>query len=100
MAKKKKTQLKPVARKFATTSIPKKVVETPPPAESPAEVVQESAPIVAEASSTAPSSLPEVKGDGLTPEIQALQALVEKYQDKTEKEIVRTIKVRLHPTFP
>lgn len=94
MAKKKKTQLKPVPRGFATTSVPKKVVE-------------------AETEDTSsPASTDEAKGDGdqvvengnVTGvpeqavqeefdldkvEEQSLQNLVDKYQEKTEKEIVR-----------
>lgn len=99
MAKKKKTQLKPVARGFATTSVPKKVVqeEEPPGGADPvASAGEESAPG------------PGVLGNGIGPEPvapvveeydpdkaeeQSLQNLVDKLQDKTEKEIVRTIKV-------
>lgn len=96
MAKKKKTQLKPVARGFATTSVPKKVVETPPEAEKSVEVVQDSSlPTAAEISSSAQGSTQAQaqEADSATPETQALQNLVEKFQDRTEREIVRTVKV-------
>ncbi|KAK7694503.1 hypothetical protein QCA50_001689 [Cerrena zonata] len=92
MAKKKKTQLKPVARGFATTSVPKKVVEIPQETEQSAEVVQESSVSVAETSVEASTQSQPQEAESFTPETQALQSLVEKYQDRTEKEIVRTIK--------
>ncbi|KAI0932374.1 hypothetical protein AcW2_001025 [Taiwanofungus camphoratus] len=93
MAKKKRTQLKPVARGFATTSVPKKVVQA----------------VEAEAS-TSDTSQPEVledvvastSGDTLQSQTEeydpdkheemSLQLLVDKFQDKIEKEVVRTIK--------
>ena len=71
--------------RFATTSILKK---PPPPGteeEAPPEVEKESA-----ASTAGPS--PPVLDEAT----QALQRLVDKYQEKTEKEIQRTIKVFLH----
>ncbi|RPD63094.1 P-loop containing nucleoside triphosphate hydrolase protein [Lentinus tigrinus ALCF2SS1-6] len=90
--KKKKSQLKPVARGFATTSVPKKVVETPKEPETPE-----------------PNDVPGVSGEqlnaavpgqeGKPPDVpalsdvdQALQSLVDKFQDKVEKEVVRTVK--------
>lgn len=83
MAKKKKTQLRPVARGFATTSVPKK---TPPPelpsvddVERPLNVEQGADEVVvAQASGT---------------EGQSLQYMVEKLQEKTEKEITRYFKL-------
>ncbi|KAI0257581.1 P-loop containing nucleoside triphosphate hydrolase protein [Lactifluus subvellereus] len=89
MAKKKKTQPKS-ARGFAVTSIPKKAQpETPPnqddvkgdlaPPELP-QVAQPHEPIEDEATSRRKA------------EERSLQDLVEKLQDKTEKEIVRTVK--------
>ncbi len=84
MAKKKKTQLKPVARGFATTSIPKKVVQVEPEPE-PAPPTEP----IAEASTADP-----VPGVTLDAEEQALQDLIEKYQDRTEKDVCRTVKVR------
>lgn len=86
MAKKKKTQLKPVARGFATTSVPKKVIEasvhdelaTPSlPSSSGAQTPVDSQESIQETSD--PASLQE----------QMLQSVVEKLQDKTEKEISR-----------
>jgi ATP-dependent RNA helicase DHX29 len=62
--KKKKTQLKPVARGFATTSVPKKVKSTSKPEQSVADQAQDA-------------------------ERLASQALVDKYQEKTEKDISR-----------
>ncbi|RDB29553.1 putative helicase C15C4.05 [Hypsizygus marmoreus] len=96
MAKKKKTQLKPVARGFATTSVPKKV--TPPEApdvedaalagqeeETSVEERQESSDIAAPLTQKEEFDLDKV-------EQQSLQNLVDKLQEKTEKEITRTIK--------
>jgi ATP-dependent RNA helicase DHX29 len=95
MAKKKKTQLKPVARGFATVSVTKKVVpgETeaeiavPPPAEG------QSTP---EPTDTASQLLTGGSQDGShsdQAEERSLQNFIDKYQDRVEKEIVRTLKV-------
>lgn len=93
--KKKKTQLKPVARGFATTSVPKKVV--PPPPEPTDEAVGD-APTV-ESLSQGNKALATVDASkhpgsagiskGLGEEGQASQTLVDKFQEKTEKEIAR-----------
>lgn len=108
MAKKKKTQLKPVARPFATASVPKKVVP---------ELVLEEVPD----GSAVPGDDNQASGDGDTQRVDSkgsarstkvsapepeseevkalraeeleLQGLVDKLQDKTEKEINRNIKV-------
>ncbi|PCH33517.1 pre-mRNA-splicing factor ATP-dependent RNA helicase prp22 [Wolfiporia cocos MD-104 SS10] len=87
MAKKKKTQLKPVARGFATTSVPKKVIRV---AEEnrPSETVD---PLVKEPANTAVDQAAEATPETVDPREQAAQVLVDKLQDKTEKEIVRTI---------
>ncbi|KAJ7631081.1 P-loop containing nucleoside triphosphate hydrolase protein [Roridomyces roridus] len=97
MAKKKKTQLKPVARGFATTSVPKKVVpeDTVAEADTPAGTTEE------EKSTTddgpaADSVATQATSDEFDPEKveeQSLQNLVDSKQDKIEKEIARTIKV-------
>lgn len=97
MAKKKKTQLKPVARGFATTSQPKKVVpppEEPEPTPEANAVDAEPAPIDSAGASTPVASQESV--DDFDPEKveeQSLQNLVDKFQEKTEKDIVRTVKV-------
>lgn len=97
MAKKKKTQLKPVARGFATTSVPKKVVEVAedvvaPDADVPSDEVQASGDASqAEGSvAAAPALVDEFDPDRV--EEQSLQNLVDKFQEKTEREISRTIK--------
>lgn len=103
MAKKKKTQLKPVARGFATQSVPKKVVEivadpdldssspTVPPSPAPEEAS-------GAAAGAASSGIRPTEGDQSDAtkqaEESALQDLVDKHQDRTEKEVVRTVKVR------
>ena len=86
MAKKKKTQIKSTARGFATTSIPKKVVQIEPEPEPPVtEPVVESSP---------PAPVPGgPTGPTLDAEQQALQDLIEKHQDRIEKDVCRTIKV-------
>lgn len=94
MAKKKKTQLKPVARGFATTSVPKKV--TPKEAEemeTPARnKIEESITSVSGETPGGDTTASSTLHDGLDPdkvEEQALQNLVDKLQEKTEKEIAR-----------
>lgn len=106
MAKKKKSQLKPVARGFATTSVPKKPTATE----------EELAPQFGDMShkstqgmngdssgkvdvidfntevmSSAPFEGSECNVEKT--EGQSLQNLVDKYQEKTEKDITRSIKV-------
>lgn len=99
MAKKKKTQLKPVARGFATTSVPKKVVpeEEPPSGDDLiASTGDESAlkpTIPGGGQGSQPVAPVEDEYDPDKAEEQSLQNLVDKLQDRTEKEIVRTIKV-------
>ena len=105
MPKKKKTQLKPgVARGFATTSIPKKAAqeeETAPPA---VDVPPSNGFLVIKA---ATETLPDqaalrgvpqdpVKSDA---ERDEQQIMVDKYQEKTEKELSRAIKAR-PPSVP
>jgi len=94
MPKKKKTQLKPVARGFATTSVPKKVLQDP---------ILDTCPATSSSiqSSTEDQPTDTVKGLGTTttasneefdPDLvdeQSLQNLIDKFQEKTEKEIVR-----------
>ena len=90
MAKKKKS-LKPVARGFATVSVPKK----PAPPEQPDDTAEGVGGTSGVQSSDQPAALvapPEP--DPETLEENALQAIVEKFQDKTEKDIVRSVKVR------
>lgn len=95
MAKKKKTQLKPVARGFATTSVPKKVIPVDESVEISDEEPQDA--VVTTTDDTA--NLSHSKGDALSDATtlanQRLQALVEKLQDKTEREITRVVKVWL-----
>ena len=93
MPKKKKTQLKPVARGFATTSVPKKVLPDPIP---------DTCPATSSSIQSAPEDQPTdtVKSLGTTtasneefdPDLvdeQSIQNLIDKFQEKTEKEIVR-----------
>ena len=90
MAKKKKG-LKPVARGFATVSVPKKPVRS----EQPDDAVEETGDASGAQSSNTPTT-PPVAPPEPDPEVleeSALQAIVEKLQDKTEKDIVRSIKV-------
>lgn len=94
MAKKKKTQLKPVARGFATTSVPKKVV---PVEEEEIDVPiagtdLEETKITEEGSKDGPVTAQggaESEFDPDKVDEQSLQNLVDKLQEKTEKEIMR-----------
>ena len=98
MAKKKKTQLKPVVRGFATQSVPKKIVEVQPDAEpescsstvpSTSEEVPSAQTDVATTAGTEDNQFDAVK----QAEERALQNIVDRHQDRTEKEIIRTVKV-------
>jgi ATP-dependent RNA helicase DHX29 len=95
MPKKKKTQLKPVARGFAVTSIPKKAPPEPPPPsrhDSDANRESESSEVPHSAQTHEPV---EDKAIILqNAEERSLQDLVDKLQERVEKEIVRTVKVR------
>ncbi|OAX44745.1 P-loop containing nucleoside triphosphate hydrolase protein [Rhizopogon vinicolor AM-OR11-026] len=96
MAKKKKTQLKPVARGFATTSVPKKVVENEQKPDDAANSTAEETPISGSSHSSVVAQVqadaPDHSFDPDKVEEQSLQNLVDKYQEKTEKETLRTIK--------
>ena len=99
MAKKKKSQLKPVVRGFATTSVPKKaVVIEEADTQSPADV------LAVNAEGSRPNDM--VRDESSDPVVQShagsdpdkereatLQSLVDKWQEKTEKDILRTLKV-------
>lgn len=93
MAKKKKTQLKPVARGFATTSLPKKVIPEDVPASEPLSV--EISAGRANADGDGHGTPPVQSGDEkqtsriISPEESNLQNLVDRFQDKTEKEVSR-----------
>ena len=97
MAKKKKTQLKTVDRGFATTSVPKKVVPAEEEARTQA-AVEESQPEQSASAGEVKENLPSSSAenapveDEFDPdkvEEQSLQNLVDKLQEKTEKEITR-----------
>jgi ATP-dependent RNA helicase DHX29 len=99
MAKKKKTQLKPVARGFATTSIPKKAVQTEEITLS-ADEVPPADGLVTEAAGEASADQATLRGvlrdsekfDADQDEQQFLQIIVDKYQERTERETSRAIK--------
>ncbi|KAH0590581.1 hypothetical protein H2248_000717 [Termitomyces sp. 'cryptogamus'] len=98
MAKKKKTQLKPLARGFATTSVPKKVtlVEAEQKETTPDNQIEESILSVQGETSTDVTIVSLNLQDEFDPEKveeQSLQNLVDKLQEKTEKEIARAVKV-------
>ncbi|KAJ7110080.1 P-loop containing nucleoside triphosphate hydrolase protein [Mycena epipterygia] len=94
MAKKKKSQLKPVARGFATTSVPKKVVlEDTAEVDSLAGSTEEEKSTV-EDRPNVDGVVTQAANDEFDPdkvEEQSLQNLVDK-QDKIEKEISRSVK--------
>lgn len=92
MAKKKKTQLKPVARGFATTSVPKKVIpqEVPDVADAPEDILNNE--VKVDRPGDSDDAIPPDQKDEFDTdkaEEQSLQLLVDKLQDKTEKEITR-----------
>lgn len=99
MAKKKKTQLRPVARGFATTSVPKKVIqpqltldEQLPQTEDDAH--NEDTLLAANGIRGGDTNVRELSIDGFDPEKveeQSLQNLIDKLQEKTEKEITRWV---------
>lgn len=87
---KKKKALKPVARGFATVSVPKKPILSEQ-SEDTAEVAGDTSGTQSSEVPTASVAPPEPDPEAL--EENALQAIVEKCQDKTERDIVRSIKV-------
>lgn len=103
MAKKKKTQLKPVARGFATQSVPKKTIDAKSedpdteasvtPAEDIVTTPEASASLTSGQTSTLHPLVGQDQFDPEQAEQQSLQNLVDKFQERTEKEIVRTLKV-------
>lgn len=102
MAKKKKTQLKSVARGFSTVSVPKKNVAAEPKEETeegPTPIVISQGASKKEEdkqglnNSVGQNTVATEEPDPEKVEEQSLQALVDRLQEKTEREIVRTIKV-------
>jgi ATP-dependent RNA helicase DHX29 len=95
MAKKKKSQLKPIPRGFATTSIAKKVIPLDEEPETPHHDgnVDDERPSRCKATNGNPVLVHEDEFDPEKAEEQSLQNLVDKLQDRTEKEVTRTIKV-------
>jgi protein-tyrosine phosphatase len=94
MAKKKKTQLKPVARGFATVSVPKKIASVEG-------IEGKSVEDTVGSSSRGVGGEPENTRDGqsqpgvtsdfdvVKTEEKLLQSLVDRHQEKTEKEVLR-----------
>ena len=97
MAKKKKTQLKPVARGFATVSVAKKVVVAEPEPEPESVPSPTEGPTTSDPTASSSTPAAQATSDEFDPEKaeeQSLQNLIDKFQDRVEKEIVRAIKVR------
>lgn len=90
MPKKKKTQLKPEARDFARTSIPKKapLEQGDTKEEEPSTI---GTPDAQDAQYREPVEYEALKGQSAGERF--LQDIVDKLQEKTEKEVVRTVKV-------
>jgi ATP-dependent RNA helicase DHX29 len=99
MAKKKKSQLKPVARGFATTSIAKKVVQSEAEEEVGGDVVADKTDEIQKVRNEGTIGGPfpgQDEADDFDPEkveTQSLQNLVDKLQERVEKEVSRTLKV-------
>ena len=103
MPKKKRTQLKPVARGFATTSVPKKVLPDPmldtcPATSSSIQSAQEDQPtdtakgLGTTTTTTTTTITTTTANEEFDPDLvdeQSIQNLIDKFQEKTEKEIVR-----------
>lgn len=94
MAKKKKTQLKPVARGFATTSLPKKTIPTPEVLfdETIPDLLKSSdarGAVASEDDYASPDVVVNKDANHNNVEEQYFQGLVDKLQEKTEKEILR-----------
>lgn len=94
MPKKKRTQLKPVARGFATTSVPKKVlpdpiVDTSPATSSSIQSVPEDPTDTVKGVDTTMTTASNEEFDPDLVDEQSIQNLIDKFQEKTEKEIVR-----------
>lgn len=101
MAKKKKNPKPSVSRGFATTSIPKKAVqaeEIAPPAEEVPPTTGSDG-LVTQTSADQAALRDSKKFDAEEDEQQFLQIMVDKYQEKTEKEVSRAIKA-CFPTLP
>ena len=103
MAKKKKSQLNPVARGFATTSQPSKRViaeaqEAAAIAESETAAASTPAPTPDQPANVTQTGDPSVVTDSkeLDFEEQTWQDMVDRWQNKTDREITRTIQVT-HP---
>jgi ATP-dependent RNA helicase DHX29 len=88
MAKKKKA-LKPVARGFATVSVPKKPLSS----EEPQDTAGTGDAPGAQNSDAPVASVAPPQTDQAALEEGVLQAIVDKLQDKTEKDVVRNVKV-------
>jgi len=98
MAKKKKSQLKPVARGFATTSQPSKraiaeAQEAAAIAQNEATVASTSEPTPDQTASVSPTGEPSAptESNELDFEEQTCQDMVDRWQNKTDREIARNI---------
>jgi len=89
MAKKKKTQLRPVARGFATTSVPKKTPSLEPPNVDNRDDDVEEPLKVEQGTNEVPVAQAQSEGSGAGE--QSLQYMVDKLQEKTEREITRLL---------
>ena len=98
MGKRKKTQLKPVARGFATTSVPsKKAVAEAESATQEEPALNPTGHSAADENATG-STDAQISAESTShaqevAQEQVLQGLVDKFQEKTEREIGRTLKV-------
>ena len=94
MPKKKRTQLKPVARGFATTSVPKKVlpdpiVDTGSATSSSIESAPENPADTVKGLGTATITTSNEEFDPDLVDEQSIQNLIDRFQERTEKEIIR-----------
>jgi ATP-dependent RNA helicase DHX29 len=98
MGKRKKTQLKPVARGFATTSVPSKkaVAEAESPTQEEPTLNPTNQNVATENARGFTDAQMSLESGSHAQEVaqeKILQGLVDKLQEKTEREIGRTLKV-------
>jgi ATP-dependent RNA helicase DHX29 len=94
MPKKRKTQQKPIHRGFAVTSIPKKAPPAEPTPQDDSDAKVESASTEVPHTTQTHELVQDETFSRQNAEERSLQELVDRLQERTEKEIVRTIKVR------
>ena len=94
MPSKKRKAQKPTNRGFAVTSIPKKAPPAEPTPQNDSDAKLEHAPAEVSHTTQTHELVEDETHSRQNAEERSLQELVDRLQERTEKEIVRTIKVR------